>query len=165
MARCLGITFQPRSTFDSDSTIFDQHPLLIVPTDEPMPPLPSRDVLEAMKRVDLQRLCKDYGVKANLKSEALIDLLLDTQSVSTVSTSRHPLKHPLGRLDNLLEDLSLPVTQVEQAPAVFPQSSYTTQMMNKTMIRNWKKMTLYRQSNSHHLHLLELEKGRSSRRG
>lgn len=50
-----------------------------------MPPLPSRDVLEAMKRVDLQRLCKDYGVKANLKSEALIDLLLDTQSVFTVS--------------------------------------------------------------------------------
>lgn len=48
-----------------------------------------------MKRVDLQKLCKvhmdpftynfavnrikDYGVKANLKSEALIDLLLDTQ--------------------------------------------------------------------------------------
>lgn len=56
-----------------------------------MPPLPSRDVLEAMKRVDLQRLCKDYGVKANLKSEALIDLLLDTQSVSTISTSCHYL--------------------------------------------------------------------------
>ncbi|TFK41028.1 hypothetical protein BDQ12DRAFT_710878 [Crucibulum laeve] len=45
-----------------------------------MPPLPSRKALEAMKRVDLQRLCKDYGVKANLKSDALIDLLLDTQS-------------------------------------------------------------------------------------
>ncbi|KIM48074.1 hypothetical protein M413DRAFT_439782 [Hebeloma cylindrosporum] len=45
-----------------------------------MAPLPSRKSLEAMKRVDLQRICKDYGVKANLKSEALIDLLLDTQS-------------------------------------------------------------------------------------
>ncbi|CAA7266568.1 unnamed protein product [Cyclocybe aegerita] len=45
-----------------------------------MPPLPSRKSLEAMKRVDLQKICKDYGVKANLKSEALIDLLLDTQS-------------------------------------------------------------------------------------
>ncbi|KAG6896887.1 hypothetical protein C0992_005451 [Termitomyces sp. T32_za158] len=43
-----------------------------------MAPLPSRKSLETMKRVDLQRLCKDYGVKANLKSEALIDLLIDT---------------------------------------------------------------------------------------
>ncbi|KAG6832461.1 hypothetical protein H0H92_001507 [Tricholoma furcatifolium] len=43
-----------------------------------MAPLPSRKSLESMKRVDLQRLCKDYGVKANLKSEALIDLLIDT---------------------------------------------------------------------------------------
>ncbi|KAG6842548.1 hypothetical protein C0991_000074 [Blastosporella zonata] len=46
-----------------------------------MAPLPSRKSLEAMKRVDLQRLCKDYGVKANLKSEALIDLLIDTAFV------------------------------------------------------------------------------------
>ncbi|PPQ89398.1 hypothetical protein CVT25_002216 [Psilocybe cyanescens] len=45
-----------------------------------MAPLPSRRSLESMKRVDLQRICKDYGVKANLKSEALIDLLLDTQT-------------------------------------------------------------------------------------
>jgi len=44
-----------------------------------MPSLPSRKSLENLKRVDLQKLCKDYGVKANLKSEALIDLLLDTQ--------------------------------------------------------------------------------------
>ncbi|TFK76972.1 hypothetical protein BDN72DRAFT_873447 [Pluteus cervinus] len=43
-------------------------------------PFPTRNALEAMKRVDLQRLCKEYGVKANLKTEALIDLLLDTQS-------------------------------------------------------------------------------------
>ncbi|KAI0051751.1 hypothetical protein FA95DRAFT_1569801 [Auriscalpium vulgare] len=43
-----------------------------------MPALPSRDDLESMKRVDLQRLCKEHGIKANLKSEALIDLLLDT---------------------------------------------------------------------------------------
>ncbi|KAF8640740.1 hypothetical protein AX17_000391 [Amanita inopinata Kibby_2008] len=52
-----------------------------------MPPLPSRKALEAMKRADLQKLCKDYGVKANLKSEALIDLLLDTQSA--VTSTRH----------------------------------------------------------------------------
>ncbi|EMD41755.1 hypothetical protein CERSUDRAFT_120716 [Gelatoporia subvermispora B] len=37
-----------------------------------------RQTLESMKRADLQRLCKDHGIKANLKSEALIDLLLDT---------------------------------------------------------------------------------------
>ncbi|GLB36280.1 hypothetical protein LshimejAT787_0305680 [Lyophyllum shimeji] len=64
-----------------------------------MAPLPSRKSLEAMKRADLQKLCKDYGVKANLKSEALIDLLLDTtnpvipnaptrRSVSTRHSSR-----------------------------------------------------------------------------
>ncbi|CCM00902.1 uncharacterized protein FIBRA_02948 [Fibroporia radiculosa] len=38
-----------------------------------------RRALEGMKRVDLQKLCKDHGIKANLKSEALVDLLLDTQ--------------------------------------------------------------------------------------
>ncbi|KAG5648104.1 hypothetical protein DXG03_007139 [Asterophora parasitica] len=64
-----------------------------------MAPLPSRKALESMKRADLQRICKDYGVKANLKSEALIDLLLDTmkpaaphaparRSVSTRHSSR-----------------------------------------------------------------------------
>ncbi|KAF5377508.1 hypothetical protein D9615_005285 [Tricholomella constricta] len=64
-----------------------------------MAPLPSRKSLESMKRADLQKLCKDYGVKANLKSEALIDLLLDTikpaaahaparRSVSTRHSSR-----------------------------------------------------------------------------
>ncbi|KNZ71855.1 hypothetical protein J132_05812 [Termitomyces sp. J132] len=62
-----------------------------------MAPLPSRKSLESMKRVDLQKLCKDYGVKANLKSEALIDLLIDTarppstparRSVSTRQSSR-----------------------------------------------------------------------------
>ncbi|KIK95386.1 hypothetical protein PAXRUDRAFT_827078 [Paxillus rubicundulus Ve08.2h10] len=42
-----------------------------------MTPVPGREALEAMKRVDIQKLCKDYGVKANLKTEALIDLLLD----------------------------------------------------------------------------------------
>ncbi|KAL0951019.1 hypothetical protein HGRIS_007760 [Hohenbuehelia grisea] len=61
--------------------------------------LPSRKALESMKRTDLQKLCKDYGVKANLKSEALIDLLLganepqakagpSTRSVSTRQPSR-----------------------------------------------------------------------------
>jgi hypothetical protein len=58
-----------------------------------MAPIPSREELEAMKRADLQKLCKvrqhivdcrlwrihlqDFGVKANLKTEALIDLLLN----------------------------------------------------------------------------------------
>ncbi|KAJ7727841.1 hypothetical protein DFH07DRAFT_1066487 [Mycena maculata] len=66
-----------------------------------MPALPSRATLEEMKRPDLQKLCKDYGVKANLKTDALIELLLDTKkanprtaapptrrSVSTRHTSR-----------------------------------------------------------------------------
>ncbi|THH20846.1 hypothetical protein EW146_g604 [Bondarzewia mesenterica] len=42
-----------------------------------MPGVLNRQALESMKRVELQRLCKDHGLKANLKSEALIDLLLD----------------------------------------------------------------------------------------
>lgn len=45
-----------------------------------MPPALTRESLESMKRVDLQKLCKDYGVKANLKTEALIDLVLDATS-------------------------------------------------------------------------------------
>jgi len=57
-------------------------------------PLPTLQVLQAMKRAEIQKLCKvrynlwnsrchpyiclqDYGVKANLKTEALIQLLLD----------------------------------------------------------------------------------------
>ncbi|KAK0208355.1 hypothetical protein DFS33DRAFT_1379881 [Desarmillaria ectypa] len=41
--------------------------------------LPDRPVLESMKRADLQKLCKEYGVRANLKSEEIIDLLLETR--------------------------------------------------------------------------------------
>lgn len=59
--------------------------------------IPSRKVLQDMKRTDIQKLCKvgsngsairsrglrvnyaqDYGVRANLKTDALIDLLLDS---------------------------------------------------------------------------------------
>ncbi|KAF8807535.1 hypothetical protein BYT27DRAFT_6574661 [Phlegmacium glaucopus] len=50
--------------------------------------LPTRKSLQSMKRVDLQKICKDYGVKANLKSEALIDLLLETQSPPTPQPTR-----------------------------------------------------------------------------
>ncbi|KAG7450376.1 uncharacterized protein BT62DRAFT_927676 [Guyanagaster necrorhizus] len=42
-------------------------------------PLPDRRALENMKRAELQKLCKEYGVRANLKSEELIDLLLETR--------------------------------------------------------------------------------------
>ncbi|KAK0245839.1 hypothetical protein EDD85DRAFT_35219 [Armillaria nabsnona] len=41
--------------------------------------LPDRPALESMKRADLQKLCKEYGVRANLKSEEIIDLLLETR--------------------------------------------------------------------------------------
>ncbi|KAF9270352.1 hypothetical protein L218DRAFT_1071797 [Marasmius fiardii PR-910] len=54
-----------------------------------MPPIHSRTELENLKRVDLQRLCKDYGLRANLKTEALIDLILDTATP------------PLGKADPL----------------------------------------------------------------
>ncbi|KAJ7235877.1 hypothetical protein B0H12DRAFT_1238624 [Mycena haematopus] len=45
--------------------------------------LPSRKELEALKRPELQALCKDYGVKANLKTDALIQLLLDTKKTNS----------------------------------------------------------------------------------
>ncbi|KAF7789919.1 hypothetical protein EIP86_000867 [Pleurotus ostreatoroseus] len=43
--------------------------------------IPDRSTLESLRRADLQKLCKvgtDHGLKANMKSEQLIDLLLDT---------------------------------------------------------------------------------------
>ncbi|KAJ7808268.1 hypothetical protein B0H14DRAFT_3881585 [Mycena olivaceomarginata] len=52
-----------------------------------MAPLPSRKELEALKRPELQALCKDYGVKANLKTDALIELLLDTKKTNTRGAS------------------------------------------------------------------------------
>ncbi|KAF9532061.1 hypothetical protein CPB83DRAFT_848281 [Crepidotus variabilis] len=59
-----------------------------------MPPLHSRSSLEAMKRVDLQRLCKEYGVKANLKTEDLIDLLLDSQTPAPPRATPGPRSTP-----------------------------------------------------------------------
>ncbi|KAG2159998.1 uncharacterized protein EDB93DRAFT_1112868 [Suillus bovinus] len=56
--------------------------------------VPGREVLQAMKRVDIQKLCKEYGVRANLKTEALIDLLLDT---SQPQPSRSTLPQPPQR--------------------------------------------------------------------
>ncbi|KAF7347724.1 hypothetical protein MVEN_01529600 [Mycena venus] len=52
-----------------------------------MAPLPSRRELEALKRPELQALCKDYGVKANLKTDALIELLLDTKKTNPRATA------------------------------------------------------------------------------
>ncbi|KAG2129899.1 hypothetical protein DEU56DRAFT_816095 [Suillus clintonianus] len=56
--------------------------------------VPGREVLQAMKRVDIQKLCKEYGVKANLKTEALIELLLHA---SQPQPPRRTLPQPLPR--------------------------------------------------------------------
>ncbi|KAG1833947.1 hypothetical protein EV424DRAFT_1479277 [Suillus variegatus] len=56
--------------------------------------VPGREVLQVMKRVDIQKLCKEYGVKANLKTEALIELLLDA---SQPQPSRRTLPQPPQR--------------------------------------------------------------------
>ncbi|KAN0100735.1 hypothetical protein V8E55_000719 [Tylopilus felleus] len=53
-----------------------------------MSPALAREALVAMKRVDIQKLCKNYGVKANLKTEELIELLLDA------SQPQHPRRNP-----------------------------------------------------------------------
>ncbi|KAF5390217.1 hypothetical protein D9757_002804 [Collybiopsis confluens] len=50
-----------------------------------MAPSADRKALEALSRIELQKRCKDHGLKANLKSEALIELLLDAQKVPTTS--------------------------------------------------------------------------------
>ncbi|RDX56012.1 hypothetical protein OH76DRAFT_1468474 [Lentinus brumalis] len=55
-----------------------------------MPPPLDREMLKAMKRADLQRICKDYGIKANLKTEALIELLVDTTQAARPPPQRAP---------------------------------------------------------------------------
>ncbi|KAF9452642.1 hypothetical protein P691DRAFT_721372 [Macrolepiota fuliginosa MF-IS2] len=48
-----------------------------------MPTLPSKEELKSMMYRDLQKICKDWGVRANLKSDEMIDLLLEAQSKCT----------------------------------------------------------------------------------
>ncbi|KII93259.1 hypothetical protein PLICRDRAFT_694470 [Plicaturopsis crispa FD-325 SS-3] len=55
---------------------------------------PNRQALEALKRADLQKLCKDYGVKANLKTEALIDLVLDASQPRPPRSQSQVQVHP-----------------------------------------------------------------------
>ncbi|KAI9460895.1 hypothetical protein BJY52DRAFT_1261051 [Lactarius psammicola] len=50
----------------------------------------SRELLQSMKRPDLQRICKERGLKANLKTEAMIELLLDS---SPPHSPRRPSRH------------------------------------------------------------------------
>ncbi|KAF7307036.1 hypothetical protein MIND_00496700 [Mycena indigotica] len=53
-----------------------------------MPTLPSRKAMEEMKRPEIQKLCKDNNIKANLKTDALIELLLDKKTESTTPVTR-----------------------------------------------------------------------------
>ncbi|KAJ8084158.1 hypothetical protein PM082_002925 [Marasmius tenuissimus] len=62
-----------------------------------MAPIHSREQLEAMKRVDLQRICKDYGLRANLKTEALIDMILDTSTPMRKTEPPPPPVQPTRR--------------------------------------------------------------------
>ncbi|OJT09495.1 hypothetical protein TRAPUB_14029 [Trametes pubescens] len=62
-----------------------------------MPAPLDRESLKSMKRADLQRICKDYGIKANLKTEALIDLLIDTTTARPRPTPPMPQRAPSGR--------------------------------------------------------------------
>ncbi|KAI0662709.1 hypothetical protein C8Q70DRAFT_908573 [Cubamyces menziesii] len=64
-----------------------------------MPPPLDRETLKNMKRSDLQRVCKEYGIKANLKTEALIDLLIDTtQARPRPIPPTQPQRAPSGRV-------------------------------------------------------------------
>ncbi|KAF7311029.1 hypothetical protein HMN09_00646300 [Mycena chlorophos] len=55
-----------------------------------MSPLPSRKALQEMPRHELQKLCKDHDIKANLKTESLIELLLDKKSGKQKAPSPPP---------------------------------------------------------------------------
>ncbi|CDO72372.1 hypothetical protein BN946_scf184977.g71 [Trametes cinnabarina] len=59
-----------------------------------MPPPLDRDTLKNLKRSDLQKICKDYGIKANLKTEALIDLLIDIDTTQANPRPTPPVPHP-----------------------------------------------------------------------
>ncbi|THH10936.1 hypothetical protein EW145_g1002 [Phellinidium pouzarii] len=53
----------------------------------------TREELCGLKRADIQRICKDYGVKANMKTEALIELLLDSIHSNMSPLVRPPQPH------------------------------------------------------------------------
>ncbi|PIL32112.1 hypothetical protein GSI_06818 [Ganoderma sinense ZZ0214-1] len=62
-------------------------------------PVPlDREMLKSMKRADLQRICKDYGIKANLKTDALIDLLVDTTQGAPRPAPPPPQRAPSTRV-------------------------------------------------------------------
>lgn len=42
-----------------------------------MTTIPPRAVLEKMKRAEIQKICKEHGLKANLRTTALVDLLVN----------------------------------------------------------------------------------------
>ncbi|KIY72837.1 hypothetical protein CYLTODRAFT_417612 [Cylindrobasidium torrendii FP15055 ss-10] len=56
----------------------------------PSTSIPPRNELEHMKRSDLQHLCKDIGVRANLKTQELIEQLLVYDSAVPASQAAQP---------------------------------------------------------------------------
>ncbi|KAJ7070902.1 hypothetical protein C8F01DRAFT_1226149 [Mycena amicta] len=60
-----------------------------------MPSLPSRKALEDMKRPEIQKLCKGYNIKANLKTDELIELLLSAPT-SSVRKSPPPTRRSVS---------------------------------------------------------------------
>ncbi|KAI6005253.1 hypothetical protein F5J12DRAFT_835767 [Pisolithus orientalis] len=119
-----------------------------------MGPVPGREALEAMKRTDIQKLCKDYGVKANLKTEALIDLLLDasrpqpsrsnppqppersTSRISSHSGIRRGslIIHGAGN-DIIEEGTSSPVEEVKPPPPPSPRQLPRTRKAKESQYR------------------------------
>ncbi|KAJ6621232.1 hypothetical protein B0H10DRAFT_2019347 [Mycena sp. CBHHK59/15] len=61
-----------------------------------MPVLPTKKEMQEMKRPELQKLCKDYGVKANLKTDALIELLLDTKKANPRTAPPPPARRSVS---------------------------------------------------------------------
>ncbi|KAH9937551.1 uncharacterized protein B0H18DRAFT_201382 [Fomitopsis serialis] len=91
-----------------------------------------------MKRTDLQKLCKDQGIKANLKSEALVDLLLDT--MQPPRRQPHPVFHPAPpaqpRRASSLRISSRSSHGSRLRGTSSAQSSYTTRTMRRSSRTN-----------------------------
>ncbi|KAJ3571578.1 hypothetical protein NP233_g3658 [Leucocoprinus birnbaumii] len=99
-----------------------------------MPTLPSKQELKSMMYRDLQKICKDWGVRANLKSDEMIDLLLEAQCDLEIHLWLLPYQHPslLHGSDRFRRDRP----QSELDLLGYPQLLFMTYLTPTTAQRN-----------------------------
>ncbi|KIJ34078.1 hypothetical protein M422DRAFT_35242 [Sphaerobolus stellatus SS14] len=54
-----------------------------------MEDIPDRENLEVMSRIDIQKLCKDNNIKANMRTDEMINVLCDLVNGKDVPHSQH----------------------------------------------------------------------------